>query len=143
MKSLAVLAFILCLTHLAWPRDLSSVEINTRKQAAIKKMQARRMSFEMYLAEQEKRATRRESVIDGQKKVRRAYSLKMELARKNYKRIENHYPLDLYKKFVKIREIRKKKLKKARQEYSAMKKELYKIYNNKKYRIDGKKEFKL
>ena len=143
VKWLLVIQLILCWVSPGWSRQLSSQEIQMTKKKAIKRLKARKIGFEEYLAQQNQREKKRLSVADKQKVRRQKYYEKKQLARKKFTREQRKFPKRDYIKFIESRNKRNDKLEKARQAYGVMQRELRKIYNNKKYRIDGKKEYKL
>lgn len=112
-------------------------------EQAQERLLKRKKAFIEHLAAEKERERLRHSKAEQQKAIRQKYAERQERARKQFRREEHKFPVEAYKKFVENRKRKNKKLEQARQHYSKIQHKLREVYKNKRYRIDGNKEFKL
>ncbi len=117
--------------------------LSERKQKEIKRLELRKIGFDAYQKKLEGLDKRRLATADKQKVIRKKYADKKEKARKGFVRKTSVFPKQAYRAFIEKRRQKRKQLEQSRHEYSIVQKELKKIFKNKKYRINGNKEFKL
>ena len=122
---------------------LGTPDINQQKLKAIQRLAKRKKAFEEYLALQKSWEQKRDAVAFKQKKIRRDFQRKKEEARKKFVRKIKKKDIESYRKFMEKRRQRRQFLQRAQANYQVMQRALRKVYKNKKYRISGKKEFKL
>lgn len=113
------------------------------KKEAMAYLKKRKTAFDKYLADQQRRDENRYKDADQMKTIRDAYAKQLEKARKSYHRTNTTFPMKAYKVFIKERNAKDDKSEKARRHFSVLRKEMREVYENKEYRINGNKEFKL
>ena len=117
--------------------------LEQEKNQAIERLQARKKGFDQYqkrLQEWEQKRLARANEI---KKKRAKAKKRRDKARRNFVRVTEEFPKNAYRDFMAKRKRQRVKLKESRKDYAEMQKVLKKVFENKKYRIDGRKEFKL
>ncbi len=117
--------------------------LSVQKKEAKQKLEKRKKGFDQYLQRQQAREKKRLAKAQKMKVIRKAHAEAKEKARKNFVRNNEPFPKKAYKAFLKRREKREKSNETARKDYSVVQKELSEVVNNKKYRINGNKEFDL
>lgn len=117
--------------------------LKQEKKEAVELLLKRKVGFEKYQKRLKEWNQKRLARAYKQKEVRQRMAEKKEMARKNFIRNNDEFPRQAYRKFLADREKRKKVLNKSRKEYAKMQKEMQKVFENKKYRIDSNKEYKL
>lgn len=120
-----------------------NLSVEKQRKSEIKRLEKRKQGFDSYLAAQAKREKARLAVAYKMKAVRKEEALKKEKARRNFRRKYQEFPASDYRKFIKRRDLRIQQNRKNRTEYSKVQKELKKIFESRKYKINGKKEFNL
>lgn len=123
----------------AWGQE----SIAQQKTRAIKKLSARKKSFDQFHARKSKWQQQRLARAGEMKGIRKKHADRKERARRGFVRTTNVFPKKAYRKFLANRKVRRAELEVGRQQYGKMRKQLDTIYKNKKYNIDGKKEFEL
>ncbi len=113
------------------------------KQKAKSNLLERKKGFDAYLQKKQRMEAQRLSDADKMKTIRKAYEKKREQARKNFRRKTESFPKEAYQAFLQKREKRRSRLENARENYVSVQDELEKVYENKKYKINGKREFDL
>ena len=146
MKSV-LLRFFYCFLILLFSQSALSAwnqgSIDEEKAKAVKRLERRKMGFEKYLAQQKEWDKKRVANAFKQKEIRKKHSERKEKARLKFVRKTQSFPEQAYRNFLKKRRKIQQSLRKAREDYRVVQKELRKVFKNKKYRISGKKEFKL
>jgi hypothetical protein len=114
----------------------------TTKEAK-QRLLERKQGFEAHLRAQELRRQRREAKADQQRLLREKYAQQKAKARQGFQRPETVFPYKAHKLFIAQREQRRQDLEAARRKYSQIQKGLQQIRQDKKYQIDGNREFDL
>ncbi len=103
----------------------------------------RKRGFDQYLKNKKQAEIERLKDAHKMKQVRKAYAEKREKLRSGFVRRTEAFPHKDYVKFLEQRKRRHQQLEQKRRDYVAVQNELKEIYENKKYKIDGNKEFDL
>ena len=125
--------------HAAWQSGSAS----QMKKETVSRLEARKKGFDQHQEAKKKWKEQRLARANEIKGIRKRHYDKMEKARKGFKRVKVPFPKQAYKTFLKQRKTKRGQLETARKDYRKVQKELKKVYQNKKYRIDGNKEFEL
>lgn len=141
LKAILIFCFLVCGSSAIaeWGGD----NLSQRKQKEIKRLELRKKGFDAYQKKLQEADKRRLATAYKQKVIRKKYADKKEKARKGFVRKTSVFPMQAYKRFLAERRQKRRQLEKARSEYSVVQKQLKKIFKNKRYLIDGNKEFKL
>lgn len=146
MKHVKFILFLsiltLCCSGFASQQQKNS-NLSKRKQAAIKRMEMRKKAFEEHLLFEKNRELRRTARVNEIKKVREARAKEKEAARRNFRREKRSTSNAAYWKLVEQRRKERRQAEEARKKYSHIERQLRKVYQNKKYKISGNKEFNL
>ncbi len=146
MLKLLLIVFCLCF-GMVTPKSATAAwtapSLQALKQKAKSNLLERKKGFDAYLQKKKRLEAQRLSDADKMKKIREAYQEKREQARKNFRRKTESFPREAYQAFLQKREQRRSRLEKARENYVSVQDELEKVYENKKYKINGKREFDL
>lgn len=137
-----VMLFLIFSTSTAFA-DWGWGSLSEQKKKAINKLERRKKGFDAYLKEQDKREKKRWSDAFKQKVLRKEYAERKDKARKSFIRTTASFPQAAYKKFLVKRKAKRAYIERARREYSSVQKQLKEVFNDKRYKISGKKEFKL
>ncbi len=113
------------------------------KEEARNTLLERKVGFDAYMKKKQEWEKRRLAQANKMKSIRQAQAEKKEKARKNFVRTTRAFPHQAYVTFLRNREKRRQELKKAQKEFVAVQDELEKIFEDKRYKINGKKEFDL
>lgn len=122
----------------------SPVEARETSGKALKKrLLARKKSFDRYLNERDlKRKDLRKSAL--QHTVTRArQTAKAKRARDDFQRSANQFPVQAYRKFAQNRDLKMARRDRARLNFQSYREKLRKIEQQKKYRVDKAKAYRL
>ena len=140
MRSLFV---VIILTSFHCFAFTSQDNVTTLKKEAKKRLLARKKGFDKHQKRLKDLDKKRLAKAYKMKKIRKTVADKKEKARKSFVRKKYPFPKKAYRDFLSKRENQRKFHKKARQGYTQVQDEMEEVFKNKKYRIDGKREYDL
>lgn len=138
-----IFIFTLVIAQTSLAEGGAGFDFDKTKNGEIQRLKKRKMSFDEYLKEQQRLEDKRMEKADQMKGVRKVYAERLEKARKSFHRNNTTFPVGAWRNFIKERDQKEIAFEKARRNYGQMQKELRRIYDNREYKIDGNKEFKL
>lgn len=138
-----ILCFLSFILLVGGVQAFDQASVAQKKQNAVKRLEARKKGFDQFLAKKEKAKKARLARAFEMKGIRKKLADKKEKARRNFRRKTYDFPMADYRQFIKKRNKKRQSLESARQKYGVLRKQLQKVYQNKKYNIDGNKEFEL
>lgn len=142
MKQLFHFFLCLCLASPVFGKNRSSA-VAKKKRQAIQRLDARKKAFDQHIARKKKWNQQRRAVAFKQKEIRKRYSEKRDKARREFTRPKRSFPIKDYRAFLAQRKKRRDHLRQSRLDFSQLRKQLKRVHKNKKYRINGNKEFDL
>lgn len=121
----------------------SKKSVETLKSEARNRLLQRKQGFDKHQKRLRDLEKRRLATAYKMKAIRKAHADKKEKARKGFVRKKFHFPKKSYEEFLQKRRDRRQQNEKARVGYKEVRKEVEKVFKNKKYRIDGRREYNL
>ena len=113
------------------------------QEKAKKRLIQRKKAFEAHQAAKKRREKQRLSDIAKIKKERKRLFEKQESARRNFVRKTEVFPQKAYRRFIQRREERWAMEEIHRRNYQYLSHEMKRVFKNKKYNINGRREFDL
>lgn len=135
--------FIIMLTFLNANRLEAADALNVETVQLKERLLQRKKSFDEHLRRQERRQAQRESRADEQRRLRESYAQGKEKARRQFRRPVEVFPVADYRRFIGKRDERRVSLEKARQSFVRRQQALRNIESDRRYVIDGNKEYQL